>query len=317
LYDYPKTRSPPDLKPWIGSWTKKNYIVYAVIKSKNVRLLHTGEAGSMPRGTSDLHATNAVLTSHVLDLLTGRPATGVEVALFRLDAEEAHPVCRLSSNIDGRFDAPLLSTADAVTGGYRLEFSVGSFLGTQTGYLRVVPVEFAISDPTAHYHVPLILSPFGYSTYRGAPPDRAPRDGERWAVTAPDANGYAATPPGPGSGALTTHVIDIARGCGGGPMTIDVLRLDEERGQYVKLAEAQTTTEGRTMAPLIPEGNLTAGTYELAFHIGRYFQDAGFALGTIPFFEKALVRFSVGNSSERHHIPLLAAPWGYTTYRGS
>jgi 5-hydroxyisourate hydrolase len=264
-----------------------------------------------------LHAANAVLTSHVLDLVTGSPAIGVEAALFRIDAGTAHPVCRQSSNADGRFDAPLLSTADVAAGRYRLEFSVGSFLRTQADHFNVIPVEFAISDPTAHYHVPLILSPFGYSTYRGAPPDRAPRDGELWGVIAPDANDDQATPCEPGSGRLTTHVIDIARGCGGGSITIDVLKLDEERGQYVKLVEAQTTKEGRTMVPLIPEGDLTAGTYELAFHIGRYFQDAGFALGAVPFFERAPVRFRISDPYERYHIPLLAAPWGYTTYRGS
>ncbi|MGI9491053.1 MAG: hydroxyisourate hydrolase [Geminicoccaceae bacterium] len=271
----------------------------------------------MPRGASDLHATSAVLTSHVLDLVSGRPATGVEAALFRIDATGTHLVSRSSSNTDGRFDAPLLTVGDAVVGRYRLEFAIGSLHGARAGYLGVVPVAFSIADPTAHYHVPLVVSPFGYSTYRGASPDRAPREIDRWTVAAPSPDTFEAAPAEPVSGGLTTHVIDIARGCGAGPMTIEVFRLNEERDQFVKLAEARTTAEGRTMMPLLPAREVEAGTYELAFHIGRYFQDAGFGLGTAPFFEKALVRFSVSSPGDRHHIPLLAAPWGYTTYRGN
>lgn len=113
------------------------------------------------------------LTTHVLDIARGRPATGLEVTLFRLDGarqEIAHGV----TNADGRCDRPLLEGAAFETGEYELLFAAGAWFDAEglelpePKFLDHVPIRFAIADRFAHYHVPLLLSPFGYSTYRGS-----------------------------------------------------------------------------------------------------------------------------------------------------
>lgn len=274
----------------------------------------------MSQSSSDLHAPSAVLTSHVLDMVSGRPACGVEITLFRVDADALVTLKKMTTNADGRLEAPLLTAADAREGLYRLEFAVSSCMGESGGYFDIVPVEFRIVDPDGHYHVPLVISPHGYSSYRGAPPDRAPNDGGQWAVKAPensDENESAAPPPGTGGAGLTTHVIDIARGCGGGPMKVDVSKLNGETGRLEQLRETMTTTEGRTGEWLIEAGGLEPGIYELGFHLGRYFLEAGFGIGAQPFFERVPVRFHVTDPGTHQHVPLLVAPWGYSVYRGS
>lgn len=101
------------------------------------------------------------LTTHVLDLARGRPAAGVAIELARGDTVLARAV----TNADGRTDAPLLDALEAGT--YELRFAVGDYFG-EPGFLDVVPVRFAVSDPDAHHHVPLLVAPGGYSTYRGS-----------------------------------------------------------------------------------------------------------------------------------------------------
>ena len=104
------------------------------------------------------------LTTHVLDVAAGRPAAGVAVTLLR-DGEE---VAAAVTNADGRTDAPLLDTLEA--GVYELRFAVGDYFGrgSEPPFLDVVPVRFGVSDPAAHHHVPLLVAPGGYSTYRGS-----------------------------------------------------------------------------------------------------------------------------------------------------
>lgn len=273
----------------------------------------------MSQTISDLHAPSAVLTSHVLNMVSGRPARNVEITLFRVEPDALVTLKKMTTNADGRLEAPLLTADDASAGMYRLEFGVSSCVGTG-GYFDIVPVEFRIVDPAGHYHVPLVISPYGYSSYRGAPPDRAPNDGGQWAVKAPDGSTEdkpAAPPPGTGGAGLTTHVIDIARGCGGGPMKVDISKLDRETGKVELIRQTSTTAEGRTGQWLIEAGELEAGIYELGFHLGDYFLEAGFGIGAQPFFERVPVRFSVTNPGTHQHIPLLVAPWGYSVYRGS
>jgi len=101
------------------------------------------------------------LTTHVLDVARGRPAAGVAIALLRDGAVVAEAV----TNADGRTDAPLLATLEA--GEYELRFAVGDYFG-EAGFLDVVPVRFGVVDPDAHHHVPLLVAPGGYSTYRGS-----------------------------------------------------------------------------------------------------------------------------------------------------
>ncbi len=104
------------------------------------------------------------LTTHVLDVARGRPAAGVAIELARGDRVLATAV----TNADGRTDAPLLERLE--TGTYELRFAVGDYFaaGGEPPFLDVVPVRFGVSDPEAHHHVPLLVAPGGYSTYRGS-----------------------------------------------------------------------------------------------------------------------------------------------------
>lgn len=113
------------------------------------------------------------LTTHVLDTARGCPAEGLEIVLFRLDGAERVELKRLVTNADGRTDEQILPSSEFALGTYELEFHAGAYLnriGTppeDPRFLDVVPLRFGMSEE-AHYHVPLLLSPFGYSTYRGS-----------------------------------------------------------------------------------------------------------------------------------------------------
>ncbi|WP_378952498.1 hydroxyisourate hydrolase [Mesorhizobium sp. ANAO-SY3R2] len=113
------------------------------------------------------------LTTHVLDTATGKPAAGLSISLFRIEGEARLLLKRVSTNADGRCDAPLLSGDEFVTGEYELVFAAGDYLrrlGTelpQPAFLDIVPIRFGMAERT-HYHVPLLISPYGYSTYRGS-----------------------------------------------------------------------------------------------------------------------------------------------------
>jgi len=115
------------------------------------------------------------LTTHVLDVARGRPAAGVAIALVRLrDGAHAETVAEAVTNADGRTDAPLVAPGDLAAGTYELRFAVGAYFratGATHGeppFLDVVPVRFGISAPGEHHHVPLLVSPWSYSTYRGS-----------------------------------------------------------------------------------------------------------------------------------------------------
>lgn len=114
------------------------------------------------------------LSTHVLDTANGKPAYGVAVELFRLDGGVREPVVKTVTNSDGRTDSPLLSGEGFRTGAYELVFQVGAYfraLGTKTAdppFLDSVPIRFQIAEPDGHYHVPLLVSPWSYSTYRGS-----------------------------------------------------------------------------------------------------------------------------------------------------
>ncbi len=117
----------------------------------------------------------ARLSTHVLDTASGKPAAGVHLSLLRLDAGgSATLIGRHATNGDGRTDAPLLSGDTIATGRYRLSFAVGDYFRAagcslaEPPFLDVVSVDFGIADPAGHYHVPLLVSPWSYSTYRGS-----------------------------------------------------------------------------------------------------------------------------------------------------
>jgi 5-hydroxyisourate hydrolase len=114
------------------------------------------------------------LTTHVLDTATGRPAVGLRIELFRLQGDNRHLVRSVATNSDGRCDGPLLHGAELSAGQYELLFHVGDYLragGAQLPnppFLDLVPLRFGIADPGQHYHVPLLVAPYAYATYRGS-----------------------------------------------------------------------------------------------------------------------------------------------------
>ena len=117
---------------------------------------------------------NGFLTTHVLDTARGLPAAGMEIELFRLATTGPVLLNSMVTNEDGRTDRPILPADDFETGQYELVFHAGAYLdatGTPAEdprFLSTIPIWFGISDPDSHYHVPLLISPFGYSTYRGS-----------------------------------------------------------------------------------------------------------------------------------------------------
>jgi 5-hydroxyisourate hydrolase len=113
------------------------------------------------------------LSTHVLDTALGRPAAGMRVELMRLAGERVELLRSTSTNDDGRTDEPLLGGDTLTCGTYRLLFHVGSYFaarGTAGAgqFLDIVPIDFVVSDPASAYHVPLLVSPWSYSTYRGS-----------------------------------------------------------------------------------------------------------------------------------------------------
>jgi len=111
------------------------------------------------------------LTTHVLDTALGKPAENLRIDLFRIDGEHVEQIGSTRTNDDGRCDQPLLSGETMTSGIYELRFHAGDYLGQKDGqvaFLNIIPIRFGIADVSAHYHVPLLLSPYSYSTYRGS-----------------------------------------------------------------------------------------------------------------------------------------------------
>jgi 5-hydroxyisourate hydrolase len=124
--------------------------------------------------TANNMETTGRLTTHVLDTMHGKPAAGLSVALFRISGEDRELVLNTRTNSDGRCDAPLLSGAAMVPGVYELVFDVAAYF-REAGvfledppFLDRIPLRFGLSNAGQHYHVPLLVSPFAYSTYRGS-----------------------------------------------------------------------------------------------------------------------------------------------------
>lgn len=121
------------------------------------------------------------LTTHVLDLSQGKPAAGMSLQLWSFGEGMPSLLCEAVTNSDGRLDAPLLAGEALLAGSYELLFMAGDyFRGAQAGagsepasgtgsmFLEHIPIRFSITDPAEHYHVPPLVAPGGYSTYRGS-----------------------------------------------------------------------------------------------------------------------------------------------------
>lgn len=114
------------------------------------------------------------LSTHVLDTARGKPAAGVKIALYRVTGNSHRKLKEVVTNADGRTDQPLLTGDDLKDGTYELVFFAGDYLRA-TGqaadgviFLDEIPIRFGVPDAGQHYHVPLLISPFAYSTYRGS-----------------------------------------------------------------------------------------------------------------------------------------------------
>jgi 5-hydroxyisourate hydrolase len=117
----------------------------------------------------------AGLSTHVLDIVRGGPAQGVEIELYAIGGEGARvSLLQTLTNSDGRTDAPLIAAPAARVGTFELVFRVGAYFrrsganAVEPAFLDIIPIRFSIADPKAHYHVPLLVSPWSYSTYRGS-----------------------------------------------------------------------------------------------------------------------------------------------------
>jgi 5-hydroxyisourate hydrolase len=113
------------------------------------------------------------LTTHVLDTASGIPASGIRVCLFQLSQNERTLIKETITNADGRCDAPLLEGANFKVGTFELVFYVQAYFSRKAvlpnpPFLDEIPIRFSIADASAHYHVPLLVSPWAYSTYRGS-----------------------------------------------------------------------------------------------------------------------------------------------------
>jgi 5-hydroxyisourate hydrolase len=115
------------------------------------------------------------LTTHVLDTARGRPGEGIKVELYKIVDKNRYFLSSRTTNNDGRCDAPLLQGNDFQPGIYELDFHVGAYFaaagvvnGAEPAFLGVVTLRFGVADTTQHYHVPLVVTPWSYSTYRGS-----------------------------------------------------------------------------------------------------------------------------------------------------
>jgi 5-hydroxyisourate hydrolase len=112
------------------------------------------------------------ITTHILDTASGHPAHGVRVRLeFKKDADTWVEIAKGVTDDDGRITDWLPGDEPAQTGIYRVNFEVGAYFDSSehsAGFYTTIPVGFRLSDPKAHYHIPLLLSPYGYTTYRGS-----------------------------------------------------------------------------------------------------------------------------------------------------
>jgi 5-hydroxyisourate hydrolase len=116
-------------------------------------------------------------------------------------------------------------------------------------------------------------------------------------------------------GRLTTHVLDTADGIPAAGMRIDFSVLEQDAWRQIKTA--RTNGDGRLDQPLLEGAAMRAGEYKLVFHVADYFRGRGKQLAQPPFLDCVPLRFGIADTGAHYHVPLLASPWSYSTYRGS
>ena len=132
-----------------------------------LRLVAKADGPGMPK-------TDGRLSTHVLDNVSGQPAAGIRIVLYEVGMSARGLLAEAITNADGRTDRPLLSGAPLRIGTYELQFHVGAYFASRQvaladpPFLDVVPVRFSVAEPEGHYHVPLLVTPWTYSTYRGS-----------------------------------------------------------------------------------------------------------------------------------------------------
>jgi 5-hydroxyisourate hydrolase len=117
------------------------------------------------------------------------------------------------------------------------------------------------------------------------------------------------------AGRLTTHILDTAAGRPGAGIAVTLYAVED--GGLRQLAEARTTADGRCDAPLLAGDAFRPGRYELVFAVAEYFRTQGMALADPPFLDEIRIRFGIASAEQHYHVPLLVAPYAYSTYRGS
>lgn len=119
------------------------------------------------------------------------------------------------------------------------------------------------------------------------------------------------------TGKLTTHVLDTAHGCPAAGMAITLWAIAPDTSAKTLIKSVQTNADGRTDTPLLMEDDFKVGVYELTFEVGAYFAQKDPALPQPPFLDTVPLRFGIADANIHYHVPLLASPWSYSTYRGS
>jgi 5-hydroxyisourate hydrolase len=117
-------------------------------------------------------------------------------------------------------------------------------------------------------------------------------------------------------GRLTTHVLDTATGRPAAGVRIDCWLIDVDNNRHL-IKTVETNADGRTDGPLLQGDKFVAGRYELVFFVGYYFSRVGVASADPPFLGEVPLRFGIADAGSHYHVPLLASPWSYSTYRGS
>ena len=115
-------------------------------------------------------------------------------------------------------------------------------------------------------------------------------------------------------GKLSTHILDVARGCPAAGIPIAFYRIGLSE---IPLLVCISNDDGRTNEVLLAGEALLSGEYELVFHVADYFRDAGLVVSEPPFLDRIAIRFNIGDPEQNYHVPLLVSPWSYSTYRGS